>query len=371
MPILYHSVDPESNRDTFSEYNTADFVINTDRNIVRNSIRLEGSIKFSRGAAQVLFTDRCHMNKRIGIHSIIESSQVMVGGSVVENINTEYARFAHMIQSATKSRDDYYDSGEICELKAVSTDVACAICQGESTISTTKLQADFPKGTDFSFKPIICVNRCDNDIPMGRLNNEMRLSFNLARAVNVLCGIGQSDPANLTSYTISDLRLTYRSADPVAIPSVGMRSVFPIKQVVSNPNASLNSRVPGVCNAVSISFLKKSKENAVVSDNVALEALPHLDEVGYTFNDATNQLVQYSQEEYSEYMEGYLESLGSAGVHSASPNNIKGNSVFGLGLKFGADVDLSTQKFGVNIRSGATSTLSYLMFQFFHSKISL
>lgn len=368
MPILYHSVEPESNRDVFQEHNSVDFIINSDRNLVRNSIRIEGVLKCKMAnGAQVAFTDRVHLNKRIGVHSIIESSQVQINGAIIENINTDYSRFVHMIQSSTKSRDEYYDSGEICELKAVSTDVACAIASGETTRASSAAQGDYA-GTDFSFRPMICLNRADNDVPLARLNNEVRLSFNLARDVNVLCGVGQEAGG---SYEITQFRLTYRTTDPVAVPSVGMKSVFPIKQIVNTSSASINSRVPAICNAVSVSFLRQTKENQIVTDNNALEQLPQLDQVQYMFNDATNQLVQYQQEEYSEYLGGFLDSLNTAGIHSVSPNAIKGNSVFGLGLKFGAEVDLSNQKFGVQVVSAASQALSYIMYLYFHSSISI
>jgi len=34
LNVLYHSINPEANRSTYEEFNTVDFVLNTDRNIV-------------------------------------------------------------------------------------------------------------------------------------------------------------------------------------------------------------------------------------------------------------------------------------------------------------------------------------------------
>jgi len=365
MPTIFHSVEPEANRTQFEEYNSVDFVISTDRNILRNSIRIEGTLRVNQTAnTRAVFTDRIHLNKRVGIHNIIDSIQTQIGGNIVENVNQDYGRFVHMVQSASKSRGDYYDSAEICELKAVSTDVAVAQCCGESDLGDTPAFVDM----DFSFKPLIAINRADNNLPMARLGNEIRISMNLNRKDNVLCGPKQILGSN---YKLGELRLTYMSVDPSAVPAVNMNSVISIKQNLNSSNASINSRVPAVCNACSISFLKASRENQIVSDNLALEVPPKIDEIQFLFNDSTNIMQQYTQNEYGEYLEGYLDSLKSAGVHQVSPNNIKGNSVFGIGQNFGQAVDLSNQKFGVQVKSSAGTNNAYIMYQYFHSQISV
>lgn len=364
MPILFHSVEPESNRSTFGENNTVSFVVSSDRALVRNSIRLEGTLTINATAGtRAVLNDNLSMNKRVGAHSLLDSCQTTLSGNVIENISQDYPRFVHMIEAAQNHTDSYYNSSQLCELKAPSTKVAIAYTTGDCDVTNA---GDSFSDMDFSFKPLICLNRMSGDLQLSKFNNEVRLNFNLSRAVNVLCGANQVDA---TSYSISNLRLTWSSADPSPPSPVQMRRVVPIKQVISTSNASINTRVPAVCDGVSISFLNQANENLNQVDTLALENPLNIEEVQYTFNDSTNSLQQFFQDEYSEYVEGFVNSLKTAGIHSANPSTISGNSVFGLGLDFSSDVDLSNQKFGVSIRSGISNTYKFLVYLYFHSKI--
>ena len=203
---------------------------------------------------------------------------------------------------------------------------------------------------------------------MSRLNNEIRLSFNLARKENMLGGIGVVAGTN---YSISDLRITFTSKPPAPVPQIQMRSVVDIKAVVNTTNANIQTRVPSICHACSISFLKSTKENDRNFDTLALERPPQIDAVEFLFNDAVNQLQQFEQKDYSEYLSNYLSSLGSAGIHNANPNLVKANSVFGLGIDFNSEVDLRNQKFGFQMRSAITAGTEYIAYLFFHSLITL
>jgi len=47
-PFLYHSIEPENSKATYTEYDNVDFVMNFEgRKLVCNTVRLEGSIKVS------------------------------------------------------------------------------------------------------------------------------------------------------------------------------------------------------------------------------------------------------------------------------------------------------------------------------------
>ena len=65
--VVYHSVDPQANKTTFTDFDTAEFIINTDRNIVRNSIRIEGELEVQKSnypaGARNDFDSRLHFSK--------------------------------------------------------------------------------------------------------------------------------------------------------------------------------------------------------------------------------------------------------------------------------------------------------------------
>lgn len=367
MALIYHSADPEANKEVFREFDSVDFVIQTDRNLVGGSVRIEGDLRvLQTGSTRAEVIDGIHLNKRIGAHALIEGLQIQVNGNTVENISSDYSRFVHMVQSATKSVDDYFDSNELCELKAPSVDVANGYCSGHMI---RHLGGDgVPIDLDFSIRPLCCLNRMSDNLQMSRVGNSVRLSLNLARNTNALQGLEQ---INDTSYELRNLRLTYRTVEPQSVPSVMCSSVVPIKHVLNSSFSNVSSRVPAVVNAVSASFLKLSKENQLKTDNNSLEVPPDLQEVQFLFNNSTNQLTQYVLDDYGQFLDGYLSSLKNYAGAEVSPNNVKGNSVFGVGVDFNDDVDLTNEKFGIQVKSEVSSTNNYLMYLYFHTKFNL
>lgn len=365
--LQYHSVDPSANRAVFKEFNTVDFEINSDRNLVAGSVRIEGELRCtSDGSTRHTAANRAYINRRVGMHNMISSIQTQINGSVVENIGQDYSRIVHMVQSATKGDNDYYDSSQLCELKAPSTNISYQYTAGAQVPASGGDGVNID--LDFSFKPYICLNRASDNLQLSRVGNSVKISLNLERNLNFLSGVGQ---LTTSTYEIRNLRMTFQTVDPSPVPSVVMNSVVPIKHVLNSSFSNVSSKVPAVCHAVSGSFLKFSKENQIKTDNLALESPPNLQEVQIMFNDSTNQLTQYVLDDYGQFLHGYLESLKNSGNSEASPNNVKGNSVFGIGLNFNDEVDLSNEKVSVQVKSDVSTGNEYLLYLYFHSRISV
>lgn len=363
MSVIFHSVEPESNKATFSQMDTVDFVIAGDRNIIRNSIRLEGKLAIhSTGTTRAVLTDQLSLDRRVGVHGLVDGISCSIDGSVIENIGSEYARYVGMVQSATKSRDDYYSAKEICELKSPDDRTAILYSCGASNASSTEALSDM----DFSFKPVMCLNRASSDIPMSK--GVVKISLNLARDVNALSGQKQIAGSN---FVISEFRLTYRSSPPSQVGAVAMKSISMIKKEINSSFANVSTRVPAVVDAVSCSFLRTDHENSLLNNTLNLESLPNLQEVQFLFNNSTNQYQQYLQRDTHEFLHGYLESLKSSGHSDVSTENVKGQNGSGLGMSFGERIDLSNNKISVQIRSGISAGSRYLMYMYFHSNISV
>tara|TARA_R110000824_G_scaffold401189_2_gene611219 strand:+ start:861 stop:1952 length:1092 start_codon:yes stop_codon:yes gene_type:complete len=363
MSVVFHSVEPESNKATFSQMDTVDFVIAGDRNVIRNSIRLEGKLAINQTAStRAVLADQLSLDKRVGANGLIDSMSCSIDGSVIENIGSEYARYVGMVQSATKSRDDYYSAKELCELKSPDDRTAILYSCGASNGSSTEGLSDL----DFSFKPVMCLNRSSSDIPMSK--GVIKISLNLARNVNALSGNNQIAGSN---FVISEFRLTYRSSPPNPVDQIVMKSISMIKKEVNSGFANISTRVPAIVDAVSCSFLRTDHENTIINNTLNLETLPDLQEVQFLFNNATNQYQQYLQKDTHEFLHGYLESLKSSGHSDVSTENVKGQNGNGLGMSFGERIDLSNNKISVQIRSGVTSGARYLMYMYFHSTISV
>ena len=363
MSVVFHSVEPESNKATFSQMDTVDFVIAGDRNVIRNSIRLEGKLAvFQTGTTRAVKTDGISLDRRVGTHGLLDSVSCSIDGSVIENIGAEYPRYVAMLQSARKNRDDYYSAKELCELKSPDDRTAILYSCGASNNSSTEVLTDI----DFSFKPHICLNTSSSDIPMSK--GVIKISLNLARNVNALSG--QKQIAG-SSFQISEFRLTYRSSPPNPVEQIVMKSVSMIKKELNSSFANVSTRVPAIVDAVSCSFLRTERENSIVNNTLNLETLPNLQEVQFLFNNATNQYQQYLQTDTHEFLHGYLESLKSSGHSDLSTENVKGSNGSGLGMSFGERLDLSNNKISVQVRSGISSATRFNMYMYFHSTISL
>jgi hypothetical protein len=373
--LIYHSADPEANRDQHTEFETVDFLINasSDRNLVAGSVRIEGTLGVFSDAAgntRITATDDetssgVHLNRRIGAHALVESISTTLGtGQVIENISQDYGRYVNMVQSATKSNDSYYDSLELCELKAPNNTVA------ESYAAGLNVPHSGGEGVyidmDFSFKPFIALNRSTDDIQMSKVGNNIRLSLNLARNANALQGRAQDGN---TQYIIKELRCTFRTEDARPTNPI-MDSVVPVKHVINSSFSNVSGKVPARVHSVSGSFMKFSKENQVKTDNHALEVPPNLQEIQFMFNNSSNQLTQYILKDYGMWLDGYLASLKSSGIAEVSPNNIR-NQTFGIGLDFNDTVDLTNEKFSVQVKSDVASGHEYLLYLYFNSRISL
>lgn len=363
MSVIFHSVEPESNKEIFTQMDTVDFIIAGDRNVVMNSIRLEGKLAiYQTGTTRAVKADGLSLDKRVGVHGLIDSVSSSIDGSIIENIGAEYPRYVNMLQSARKGRDDYYSARELCELKSPDERTAILYACGASNNSSTEALSDM----DFSFKPHISLNSSSSDIPLSK--GVIRVSLNLARNANAISG--QKQIAG-SSFSISEFRLTYRTKPAEPVGQIVMKSVALIKKELNSSFANVSTRVPAVVDSVSCSFLRANRENSLVNNTLDLEALPNLQDVQFLFNNATNQYQQYLQKDTHEFLQGYLESLKSSGHSDISTENIKGSNGAGLGMSFGERLDLSNNKISVQIRSGISSGARFVMYMYFHSTITV
>ena len=363
--IRYHSVEPTANKEKFGEFDSVDFEISTDRNIVRNSIRIEGKLKVNNtGTTRVQQTEQIHFNHHTGAHGLIDAISTQLGGQIIENIGQSYPHWVHMAQTGSKSNEDYFSSDQICELKASNIPAVMAYAAGKS--AKTDQAATF-EDVDFSFKPLIAVNRADNDIEMARVGGLMKLTMNLNRNSNFLCGYGNTTAGN---YEVRELRVTYRSSDPASVPATNMNSVLTYENILNSNFANLSTRVPAVVQGVSMSFRQTSLADDVKEDALKQDKLPDFRSIQFLFNDSTNTYTQYEVDDLGAALQDYVDSLSKNGLSEVNTVNVMGRQSFGLGLDFGQSISLENNKLSTQIRSGTNSDNPYNMFMAFHSRIS-
>lgn len=365
MNVLYHSITPEANKSSFKEFEVIDFFIKSDRNLVKNSLRLEGELSVQGVAGtRNVFNNNIFFNHRTGAHGLLKGMSVEINGQVVENISQGYAKYANLVSCSSDNDDDMYNSDRLVELKCPNVDAAKALASG---VSDDTSAAQIFEDVDFSFKPLCCLNSMDSDLPMSRAGL-IKVSFTLTRNVNFLMGSGNTANA---LFELSNLRLVYRTVDPVEIPQVNMRSLHVIKSTLQNPFVNISARVNASVDGMAISFIRQSDENKIKVDSNALMQPEGIDEIQYLVNDSTNGYLQYVIDNPSDMVIRGLEALQNQGHTNANYENIRASSAFLTGIKLPRPMDLSQNKISVQVKSSVSNAIPYNMYMFFNSMISL
>lgn len=372
---LYHTAQPESiQTGGYSEYNNIDFVLNVGqgRSLVKNSVRINGELYVNgltenvRAAA----TDDVYLGNKIGIHNVVDSVQVNFTGGpasgLKENI-ANYSRFAEMIAAGQLYTDDLLNCSNMCELRAINNTASQLNSQGRVTGSSDS--AVVVKDIDFSFKPHCILNRMSgDDLPIEK-TGEIRLTINLARSVAALMGNSQDA---LTTYLLHNLHCSYLSVPTEPSNSLTvMNSVYNVKSTILSGSTNVSAQVPAICQSVSCTFQSQAHENAFVVNNQALETLQGISRVQFLFNDATNQYVTYQLSDQNEMLHRYIDSFSNTGHNQVYGDAFRTNSGFGIGLDFNGSVDLSNQRFAVQLESAVDANRPVNIYLYFHSVMSL
>ena len=142
----------------------------------------------------------------------------------------------------------------------------------------------------------------------------------------------------------------------------------------SNLNSELSnhsSRVPAICDSMSASFISLDREVSQFHKNTTLEKPPNVSNVKFMFNDSTSSYITYELRNNLEILDEGIKSLSKGSHSSVRPDLLSANESYIIGLDFGEPIDLSKQKFNIQIQSEVTSTNSMLMFQYYHSLVSI
>ena len=383
--VLYHSVEPQNLKEKYQQYENIDFVLSFEgRSLELGSVRIEGEWEVTTDANQALpFGSRRDDNtddiilydRFVGAHSLIESLSVSMSGSQIDHVQ-DYARFIKMKTTATKSQTDMFNAENACEMKVPSYELAREQLMGEvvpadpgNNGAGDSLYDPMRNNPDFSIKPVCVLNNASGAVPY-RKSGDIHLTINLARVGAALFGF---DVDNDVNYSVKNLRVFFRSAadaGPQFDQPILATRVLSVKQNFDTTNASLQVRVPAVCNGVSVSALETAKVNSLTANVLDLDKIESVTQVEYLFNDATNQLITYRLRSQPEWIERYLDSFKDGeNKNAATFSNITSNNAWGLGLNFGGAIDLSNQNFALQINR--EDTTPYTMYFYFHSFVTL
>lgn len=366
--LIYHSVNAEPQKESYSEFEVVDFFIKSDRKLVKNSVRIEGELRMnSTGDTRMVFADNVGFNQRIGAHGLLKSVVVSLDGQVVENLQEGYSKYVNLTEVSSRTRDGVYNSDQLCELKCPMIHTTYALAGGvKQDAGNTNFQ-----DVDFSFKPSCCLNKMSDHLPLSRVGM-VKLSVTLNRNAQFMMGDGMVAAAN---YSVSNLRLTYRTVDPDMMDSnpVQMNTVSVIKQTLNNPFANIDARVNSEVSSVIVAFIRQSDENNLTRDANALSQPEGIEEIQFLINDSTNGYLQYVIDNPSDMVVRGLEALNNNGpsANQANYEMIKASDGFLAGLKFPQVMNFSNNKLSVQIKSQVSNLIPYNVYLYFHNVIEV
>lgn len=359
--IMYNEVLPLNSKAEYKELETLDFVLDfPDKKLVLDTIRLEGLIAHEAVAGTRNTNEAVQFDGRVGVHNLIDSISVEIQNQgIIETISTDYGKMVRMLRDTSLEENEYFQASKVCELCIPSDRITRELTRG--TEGGTQSQS-------FSFKPMISLNsNAGGDGTVSyRKTGYVKISINLNRNSNFYHGVGNTATQQ---FVLSKLKCKYNTVEDDGLDKVNvLKTSYTMKNSMNSDNSNISSKVPAVCSGVSMSFLKQTTENDLTANTLNLERPEGISQVDFLFND-TNKYIQYSLTSEEEYLSYAIESLKAVGVSGANAGRLKANDGFLLGLRFNSLVDLSMNKFTVQIQRANSE--AFILYQVFHSSITL
>ncbi len=370
MPVNYVNVIPQNARQNgYKSFDTVDFSLQFPGMKMRTgSLRLTGKLSVQKPQGTDLTTEQIQFDKYVGAHSLFQSVSTRIGGQVIDNV-VEYPRLVKMVQSATKTPSDLNNSEDLSCLRAPSVEAARQLVVGEKKANGDRVELDF------SVRPMIAINSVINPgetyLSYAK-SGEIQVSVTMARVAEALYGLGMDGTVH---YVVDDLRLRFLAEpdDMKEQPPLVMMRRMSIVQSFDSSLANIQTNVPMIASSASASFIRQTQQGKAIDNTLSCEQPPNIERVTFAFNNTTNELISYELRSNIEYIDRYVDSIQNTGLTSAYPALVLANETFGLGLDLGGNVDLSRNKFSMQIESAVntSTTGSYIAFMYFSGVMSL
>ena len=364
MPVSYVNVVPQNARQSgYKSFDTVDFSLQfPNMKMKAGSLRITGELSVEKPTGTRVDGQRIQLDKFVGAHSLFQSVSTRIGGQVIDNV-VEYPRLVKMIQSATKTPDAFNMSDDLAALRTPSDIASEKILEGDFTANAPV------EGPDFSVRPLIAINSVVNPgetYISYRKTGEIQISVTMARIAEALFGTAMDGTVD---YVVNDLRLRFLAEpdDGEEEPPLVMMRRMSIVQSFDSSLATIQTNVPMIASSASASFIRQTKQGQLIDNTLALEQPPNIDRVTFAFNNTTNELISYQLRSPIEFIDRYIDSIRNTGFTSAYPALVIANETFGLGVDLGGNVDLSRNKFSLQIESAVDSgsTGAYVCFMYF------
>tara|TARA_R110000782_G_scaffold8710_5_gene28191 strand:+ start:594 stop:1805 length:1212 start_codon:yes stop_codon:yes gene_type:complete len=391
-----HEVQPENYKVSYDEYDIVDFILPFENRALQlNSIRVVCDIntdlaafsaKAGSGSDEIAVelgsNNNVFYSNLAGGHSVIDTiTTSFTNGGTIENF-TNYPRYIAMKTAATKDKCDLLNASSSCEGKTPLIKFTNNLLRGNFSSSVSgdvvgnggvvfASQATEP--FNVSFKPDFCLNNASAQGGQALLSHSksgnIRVSVRLTRGAATLFG---SEWTSAHKYFLENLKMTFVSRPDATTPALSMETKTGFVQSITSDFSNIQAVIPGICRSVSASFIPQNKQNVYTEDNLRQHRLPGLTQTQFIWNDSTNTMITYIIKNQAEVIERYLNSFNYMGHNIATLPNLQANKGFGVGVDFGEYVDLSQQKFQVQLQSRiGTEGNPHIAYLYFHGLLQM
>lgn len=355
MTDTYSAAVPLSQRAYYRPNETVDFNISAGvgRAILAGSIRLCGKVIFTSdytaavpaGLAQN--TGNIQLDGMAGAHGFFRQMVVSTANQGVLQNMQDYPRAMADMKNATKTRD-----------MALNQDQR-ALCTGYDAYSVNVIGASYqsqaagdPQNLSFCVDPEICINRTSATNVSFAKTGDVKLNLILNSPAGCMYGAGLTATAG---YVLTNLEIQYRTAvDDKPEAPITMLTMATVKAIASSTLAAFSIMSPIPTYSMSMNFIAVANENSRAVNSLALELVPGVSRVEFTFQDTNNNIIQYPLENVAEYYKFWKDSYGSS------------RAVTDVGTVLGVAYSqvLQNTKFNVVIQSAlAAATSVYFVFK--------
>jgi len=371
IPRVTHSqVEPNSKQSVYTQFDSPVFNISAGagRSVVRNSIRVVADLRVNSDNAnpKTRTTGTRLFDKNVGGSAFFKS--VSVRTQQQGNLETidNFARYVKTDSCASKNEYDMLNASNACELMCVNQLQATKYANGVAP--TLGTGTPIIKDIDFSVKLQCCLNKSSRDIPFSKTGT-MELQINLARNQDALYGGGQDANSN---YELRNLRVQFKTIPEQKDPApVVMDLVYNVKSNMLSGSSSISTNINAPIYAMVANFIQVQHNSVNVFNSLALEDVNQLAEVQMLFNESvSNSLVAYNMTDQTEMLERFIDAMSESSHNQVSKDKWKSNDAWALGLNFEDEVDLTDNRFTMNIRTNATNinTYPYDVYMYFFSR---
>lgn len=386
MSVLYRSIYPQSQQSEYLGNQNSDFYLNIQgEKYVPGTAKLEGLCGVYADLANltpVAADEDIHYDPTSGYHGLCRDiTTEFENQGVVENLQN-YPRLVHEERMCT-------DAIESFGTETRNTVEGCLPNIGTVAGSLEGLGGKLGSKIPFSIPLRICLNAASAPIS-GNVTGQIRLRIRWAPNDEFLCGTEYV--SGTSGYSLSDVKLTYQ-----VIPDDGKREpvqmeVYSSYRInVDSNDMNISTFVPGLCDAVHMSFIKIADETTPTKNFLACQPVPGQPPLGYSdvgvtidnygierlyyaINDTDTALVGFTMESREEIMRNGIRSFNPAVDRYATlARRLREQEQDGYvaGIPFGGLVDFTKNKFAVNIKSQCSNANQYACYLHFRQRQEL